>query len=485
MKQRHAFLYLLLLCIGLTGCMEDEKNTPTIPSPIEISLSTPGGVVSLSGIKSGISFYLSENTLADVTVQQGSLSIPLKGLPLTDIPADGSTAKVTLSGESLKGLNTDKPYSVRAVVKGSSKETAAIISKAEENVPYDILAHMGASLSGETGEAKGTRVEVSLTLSEEQLLALRVGNTSKETIAIHNIVLSDLPETKATRANVPSKEVILTLSDRSTVSPKEQVKVLGVLPRRIKGMVTLSINGITADQQVEISDTGEELLSAVFTAKDALNTSTAKDLLPTEKANTIGGGDPYFSMSDITFWVGEGSKRSAFVLDFHLDKQEEALVWGYKYDGDDKSTWSMIQAIAEKDPRFCVLMGQAQWGLAIGGFGYLTGDLKDRKAQVIAEGATFKETSPGVFATSDLKYFDTAKLSDDQSLWCNGWGFSSPGYWSFFTRMNRLSPFSYSGVGPGIDRLTDGSWSAMSFQHGWDSMGGVDPGKKFIAAPTE
>ena len=465
--------------------MEDEKNTPTIPNPIEISLSSPGGVVHLSGIKSGISYYLSESTLADVTVRQGSLSIPLKGLPLTDISADGSTAKVTLQGEILKGLNVSKPYTVRSTVRGSSKETAGIISSSEENVPYDVLAHMGATLSGETKEITGSSVAVSLTPSEEQLLALRIGNSSKETIALHSIVLSDLPETKATRANASSKEVVLTLSDKSTVSPKEQVKVLGVLPRQIKGMVTLSINGITADQQVEISDTREELLSAVFTAKDALNTSKANELLPAEKANTIGGGDPYFSMSDITFWVGEGSKRSAFVLDFHLDKQEEALVWGYMYDGDDKTTWDMIRAIAEKDPRLCVLMGEAGWGLAIGGFGYLTGDLKDRKAQVIAEGATFKETSPGVFATSDLKYFDTAKLSDDQSLWCNGWGFSSPGYWSFFTRMNRLSPFGYSGVGPDGDRLDDGSWSAMSFQHGWESMGGVDPGKKFIAAPTE
>lgn len=40
-----------------------------------------------------------------------------------------------------------------------------------------------------------------------------------------------------------------------------------------------------------------------------------------------------FSFDDIQFWVGEGENKAALVLQWNAEGETNALVWGYRWDG--------------------------------------------------------------------------------------------------------------------------------------------------------
>ena len=60
--------------------------------------------------------------------------------------------------------------------------------------------------------------------------------------------------------------------------------------------------------------------------------------------------DASFSFDDIQFWVGSGSKRAALVIEWHDGNRPDAMVWGYRWDGE-ATGHDMIVAIAQADPR--------------------------------------------------------------------------------------------------------------------------------------
>lgn len=475
MKQiHHALILLLLATLGLVSCQEEDRPSPS-PDHFEIALPETVGNASIGGLESGIGYYLNEDLLVDVTITQGKgKTLTIEGLPITSVSADGSKGVVTLPESQLSQIDRRRTYDLTASLRNPSGVTAASITRSEQNTPFDLLSYLSVRMAGASRVVGSGTVSVKLS-SEGNLFPLRLGNTSKESIPLETLSLTG-----------KSGSETVTFADKTMLPPEEQTKVIAFLAHKPDEQVALSINGVAADAEISTTGSLDKLPTAVFTAADKLSTDRADELLPEEKANTISGGDPDFSFNDITFWVGEGSKTSAFVLDFHSDKLDGALVWGYRWDGK-RSTADMIYDIVKEDPRLYVLTGKAFGGYtAFGGFGYLLGDLEVHdKAEIVYNGAPLKQQADRVYVTEDLKAFDTAELSDKNAVWICGWGFESRGYWSFFTRINRLKPFSYSNVMADIDQLGDGSWSCFSFQEGWDSWTGIEPGDKFIPAQRE
>ena len=60
--------------------------------------------------------------------------------------------------------------------------------------------------------------------------------------------------------------------------------------------------------------------------------------------------DASFSFDDIQFWVGSGSKRAALVIEWHDGNRPDAMVWGYRWDGE-ATGHDMIVAIAKADQK--------------------------------------------------------------------------------------------------------------------------------------
>ena len=99
----------------------------------------------------------------------------------------------------------------------------------------------------------------------------------------------------------------------------------------------------------------------------------ARPDLNTGKTNFRSGelrSDTQFSFEDIQFWVGSGSNRAALVIEWHDGTQPDAMVWGYKWDGE-ASGHDMIVAIAKADPRLVLLTQYTgPMGYTIDGIGY-------------------------------------------------------------------------------------------------------------------
>src|ERR1700750_554644 len=71
------------------------------------------------------------------------------------------------------------------------------------------------------------------------------------------------------------------------------------------------------------------------------------------------------NFSDIQYWVGSGTNEAAFVVQWNDGKNPDALVWGFRWNGN-ASGEDMLKAIAKADHRFFTLLYPGtQFGTAI------------------------------------------------------------------------------------------------------------------------
>lgn len=56
-----------------------------------------------------------------------------------------------------------------------------------------------------------------------------------------------------------------------------------------------------------------------------------------------------FSMDDISFWVGSGSKKAVLVIDFNDGANPQCYAWGYRFDGTSVTAEKMIADIDSAD----------------------------------------------------------------------------------------------------------------------------------------
>ncbi|MEA3446804.1 MAG: T9SS type A sorting domain-containing protein [Bacteroidota bacterium] len=87
-----------------------------------------------------------------------------------------------------------------------------------------------------------------------------------------------------------------------------------------------------------------------------LEISFADDTLSLNVSGSIVDNTPEFSPGEISYWVGTGSNRSIFVVDFNSGLESESVAFGYQFDGS-ASAQNMIIAIANAYPALTVNLG--------------------------------------------------------------------------------------------------------------------------------
>ena len=228
--------------------------------------------------------------------------------------------------------------------------------------------------------------------------------------------------------------------------------------------------------------------------------------------------DASFTFDDIQYWVGNGSNKAALVIEWHDGNRPDAMVWGYRWDGE-ATGHNMIVAIAQADPRLVLLTQYTGWmGYPIDGIGYgesrlnISYDLEGAKSEP-KNAFKFEPpiTNPLLGQTSHPEHpaedvaaairqgvqtgviyhpinaerygypsYDYDYWSCSNGIhWQAGWYY---GYWSYFVRSSQTSNFSYSGLGATSRVLTDGCWDAWSWNGNMNTSEGTQPGDVFVAA---
>jgi len=228
--------------------------------------------------------------------------------------------------------------------------------------------------------------------------------------------------------------------------------------------------------------------------------------------------DASFTFDDIQYWVGNGSNKAALVIEWHDGNRPDAMVWGYRWDGE-ATGHDMIVAIAQADPRLVLLTQYTGWmGYTIDGIGYgesrlnISYDLEGAKSEP-KNAFKFEPpiTNPLLGQTSHPEHpaedvaaairqgvqtgviyhpinaerygypsYDYDYWSCSNGIhWQAGWYY---GYWSYFVRSSQTSNFSYSGLGATSRVLTDGCWDAWSWNGNMNTSEGTQPGDVFVAA---
>ena len=228
--------------------------------------------------------------------------------------------------------------------------------------------------------------------------------------------------------------------------------------------------------------------------------------------------DASFTFDDIQYWVGNGSNKAALVIEWHDGNRPDAMVWGYRWDGE-ATGHDMIVAIAQADPRLVLLTQYTGWmGYTIDGIGYgesrlnISYDLEGAKSepknafkfeppitnpllgqtshpehpaedvaaairQVVQTGVIYHPINAERYGYPSYDY-DHWSCSNGIH-WQAGWYY---GYWSYFVRSSQTSNFSYSGLGATSRVLTDGCWDAWSWNGNMNTSEGTQPGDVFVAA---
>lgn len=174
-----------------------------------------------------------------------------------------------------------------------------------------------------------------------------------------------------------------------------------------------------------------------------------------------------FTMDDIEFWVGEGSKKAVLAIQWNESEETNALVWGYYFEGD-KYGVDLVTDIAKADPRLYVMVQPTGLGYTVCGVGYDrdgNGEIALRKKST---GALIEPAEPGVFVNTTGAYdYDDYEAVDPDDYWGAGW-YSS--YWSYWVKEGN-GDFGYSGLGASSRKLNDGSWDGWNFARNMQTVG--------------
>jgi hypothetical protein len=179
-----------------------------------------------------------------------------------------------------------------------------------------------------------------------------------------------------------------------------------------------------------------------------------------QNLNTQNQTTTALTFADVQYWVGTGTNEAAFVVQWNDGKNPDALVWGFRWNGNATGE-DMLKAIAKADHRFFSLLYQGtQFGSAIGGLGF---DLNGANSNALYKNGNV--TYPyypvdGIVNTSAYD-FDQYTAADTADHWSSGW--TTNGYWSYWVKDPTDTDFGYSGVGATTRALVNGSWDVWNF----------------------
>ncbi|HCM35274.1 DUF5074 domain-containing protein [Chryseobacterium sp.] len=201
-------------------------------------------------------------------------------------------------------------------------------------------------------------------------------------------------------------------------------------------------------------------LFALFTnAQMKVQGVPRNDLSGNTQLNTINNTTTMISFSDVQYWVGTGSNQAAFVVQWNDSKNPDALVWGFKWDGNATGE-DMLKAIAKADHRFYTLLYQGtQFGTAIGGIGF---DLNGQNSRALIKGgnATYPLYPLDGIVNTTAYDFDEYVAQDTNDHWNAGW---YNGFWSYWVKDPTDADFGFSGVGATSRVLQNGSWDVWNY----------------------
>lgn len=168
-----------------------------------------------------------------------------------------------------------------------------------------------------------------------------------------------------------------------------------------------------------------------------------------------------FEFSDIVNWVGEGENEAACCLQWNVAGEENALVWGYRWNGE-ATGMDMLSAIAREDKRVYLLLANTDYGVTVAGMGYD----KDEDGDI---GFIHGVDANNSFFMTDIDYDNWTAKDPDDYFSC---GMMTNGYWSYYVSdEGELPPTGYAMTGASDRILQDGcvdGWSFMSLTETYD-----------------
>ncbi|MDN4754498.1 hypothetical protein QYZ87_08175 [Porphyromonadaceae bacterium W3.11] len=506
MKKKNILLLVIsFLLLTLSGCKSEEKKELLQDVKISMEVKMPQNL-SVEGVKGSIAYYWNKDLFLNlVLTQEGKKKSIL--LSPESIPAEGDRAYFQIDLDH-KAFDFKKPIEIQGAVAIEKSDLipvggGTIIAPKGFGglLPYDLLGEINQPLVLEKTSITPNQKEEALSTilkPQGQLIFLQLHNASKESVTPKTITFSSDKEVFPNEKNsfvTSIGEFEGTLSDTSiefefpqigNVSPDWTQNYIVWIPSNKIESVRLKVAHETEDNETILNNSEEPtplrkdglpLISVNLTNEGGIDVGDDPN---DEDADTSEGGDPHFSMNDIKFWVGEGENRAALVIEWHDDKHPDALVWGYRWDGE-KTGIDMIKAIVEADPRLSVVIGKAFGGLnVVGGIGYQF-KITSPRAYVLLNGEKLANNGNGTTFVESAKDFDKYTFSDPQGHWKSG--FYTKGYWVYYSKDNRLDSWSYSQVVFGLRDLEDGCWDGWSFQDGMESFEGRPLGDKFVPAP--
>lgn len=149
-----------------------------------------------------------------------------------------------------------------------------------------------------------------------------------------------------------------------------------------------------------------------------------------------------FTFDDIRFWVGTGSNRAAFVVDFRDGKHPESFAWGFRWDGAATGK-TMMDAIDSADALY-------EADVVFSSFGY---------------------------------YVDAMRYLPTDSGWVHSGGSWPAGYFSYWLRSSDAEPWQYATTGLADRALSDGSWDGWAWVPNVPGTDALPPSTPVAAVP--
>lgn len=168
------------------------------------------------------------------------------------------------------------------------------------------------------------------------------------------------------------------------------------------------------------------------------------------------------TFDDIQYWVGTGANQAAFVVQWNDGKNSDALVWGFRWNGN-ATGQDMLKEIAKADRRFFSLLYQNMpdnLGTTVGGLGF---DLNGiRTNGLYKNGDVIKPFygASGIIKT-DSYDFDLYKPIDTDDHWQSGW---TNAKWSYLVKDATDTDFKDSDLNIAKRTLKNGSWDVWNYK---------------------
>lgn len=455
-------------------------------------------------VRGTASYYWSEELDPHFVFSQSGQTFSLNQGQKPIISGDGKSATYTFTLSTQK-MDLSKPFELSVSVwkKGVEDPMQTGLAWFIEPkglggiLPYDLLKHMPLPLGfkGTLTWTKNRKPDQVTLTPKGRLFFVQVRDAkelSSEVPAYLRLKSPDrifgkggeaLPhlDSSETKSRASSEDLFLSIRHAAEKESPYRTFLLW-LPTE-KADFALSAEALY-DHSPAIASVGQKAFAAsdkviaIDLKKDGTQISNVPFLAPADERK---GGDPFFTMEDIDFWVGKGAKRAALVIEFHLKEGEDAYVWGYRFDGD-KTGFDMLSEIVRTDPRLSILTapGGKIGGVVLGAVAYQTGEVSVPKPPFVLDGKGVPSDGKGVTAVNIKPDFDLYGFQDLDALFRAGW--KTKGYWSYFTKDKRLSSWNYSPTGVASRVLQNGSWDGWSYQIGFGSMSGNALGSKFIPA---